>query len=479
MPIPHRNGLVHLLLLFLLMGVSFDAFAQKTPPLFQQTISFQGSSQTTLPFWLTSNQFGTIDSEKESLNLRLSYLLPERETGIFTYSIGTDVVARASVNSAIFFQQLYGELGVGPFLLRAGRKEETSGEVHSSLSLGSMVISQNAAPITGVSISWPAFVTIPGTKTFLAVKGHVKHGWIDGYRVATNPWLHGKSFYLRMGSDHWKIRIWAGILHYNVWAGRHRNESIGDLPSSFNDYLRVFFVRSASESTVVEGERTNVLGNSVGAYDFGLTYRHDSFVLQAYRQFYLEDTVSMRFRSPWDGLWGFNYRKLATRHLIEEFLYEHVNTKRQGSFDFELPGTDNYYNHFIYSSGWTHRGRTLGSPLMLMRPDQVGVFNNILLAHHLGLAGSILPALRYQLQLTYTRNYGANAIFQSIQSGFTMNGARFDGPQHQYYAALSFVHAFSSRQNISAFLRLGYDWGDLSDDSNFGVSIGFKRTGLF
>lgn len=463
----------------MLLPGAFPAFAQDASPLFHESFSFQGSRQSTLPFWLSANQHGVIDANDESLNLRLGYTLPFRSAGPFSYRGGLDVVGRASKNTTLFFQQLFGELSWGPFLLRAGKKEETAGFVPSSLSLGSMVISPNAAPITGVSISWPNYVTVPRTGTFLAVKGHLKHGWIDGYRIATNPWLHGKSLYLRLGKDVWDVHITAGILHYNVWAGRHRNEQIGDLPSSFNDYLRVFFVRAAAESTTVDGERTNVLGNSVGAYDFGITVTKPGYNLYLYRQFYLEDTVSMRFRSPWDGLWGFNYVRTQKNQLLEEFLYEHVNTKRQGSFDFELPGTDNYYNHFIYASGWTHRGRTLGSPLALMRPNQVGVFNNIILAHHLGVKGSIIEGLRYQLRLTYSRNYGANSIFRSIPFGFTMENARFDGAQHQYYTSFSLFKTLSTENNVVVFSQLGYDWGDLSTTDNLGIALGIQRSGLF
>lgn len=459
----------------LLIQQAADVQGQQQKQYFTQQLSVSAGANTALPFWLSANQFGVIPASGASVNARLSYGIAHDDSARFSYAAGADFIGRAAVDPTFFFQQLYGELKWGPFLLRAGRKEETRGEVHPSLSLGSMILSNNAAPITGISISWPAYLVVPGTGTFLAVKGHFKHGWIDGYRIATRPMLHAKSLYVRFGKSSWPIKGWAGILHYNMWGGRHRNENIGDLPSSFEDFLRVIFIQGASSNTSVNGEITNVLGNSVGAYDFGLALQRPGYSFMLYRQFYLEDTVATRFRSPWDGIWGFGVKRLQGPFIFEEILYEHVNLKQQGSKAGEPRGTDNYYNHFIYSGGWTHRGRTLGTPAILMRPDQVGVFNNILLAHHLALRGALLPALRYELRLTYSRNYGANSIFRSNAFGFTMEGARFDAARDQFYTSLDLAYQTRATLPVSVFTRLGYDWGDVLTDRNFGFTLGVKR----
>ena len=431
-----------------------------------------------LPFWLTVNQFGVVASDESSANLRLSFTSSFKSDAPIAFKMGIDAIGRGSKNSTAFLQQLYGEATWGPFLLRAGRKEETDGHVHPTLSLGSMVLSKNAAPITGISLSWPDFVTIPGTGTFLAVKGGLKHGWIDGYRITTNPLLHAKSFYLRLGFDRWPVHGYAGVLHYAMWAGTHRQESIGDLPSSLGDYLRVFFFRGAKEGTAVDGEVTNALGNSLGIYDFALEIVLEKMDILAYRQFYLEDTVGTRFRSGWDGLWGLGFT-FHTPSIVKEILWEHVNTKRQSSKVYELPGTDNYYNHFIYASGWTHRGRSLGSPVILNRQEHPGVFNNILLAQHIAIHGAFTPLFNYRLMYTWTRNYGANSIHRTEGFGFTSEGARFDKAIHQQYAGLELTHLISQQSALTVFTRLAYDWGELLPENNFGVTLGILRTGGF
>ncbi len=453
--------------------------AQHAPLELMKELTFTGGSNDALPFWLSANQFGVIPSQKPSGQLRLAYTLPIASQRAISYNIGADVIGRASSNSTLFFQQLYGEIKWGPFLLRAGRKEETAGNVHAALSSGSMVLSNNAAPVTGISISWPEYVTVPRTGTFLAIKGVLKHGWVDGYRITTNPYLHSKSIFFRLGKDEWPVHIHAGLLHYAMWGGTHRKESFGKLPSSFNDYLRVFFFRGANSNIPISGEQTNALGNSLGAYDFSIIYTADQFKLHVYRQFYLEDTVSMRFRNLWDGLWGLGLSINKHPHWAEEVLWEVVNLKRQGAVRGEPTGTDNYYNHFVYSSGWTHRGRTLGTPLILMRPGQVGVFNNILHAQHFSISGSLSPATQYKLLFTYSRNHGANSIYRDREFGFTMENARFQEAMNQYAAGLSLKQIVGRDAKLSIFTRLAYDWGEVLANKNFGLTLGLTHRGGF
>ena len=469
------SGITRFVLLVLLLTTAEFTFAQDPTHSFSQEFAFTGGLEESLPFWLTAQSFGTLPSRKSSGNLRFNYARTGSLNKQLSYSVGTDFISRASSDPAFYFQQLYGKVQWGPFLLTAGRQEETAGEVHPTLSLGSMVLSNNAAPVTGISISWPNFVTIPGTGTFLAIRGSFKHGWIDGNRITTNPWLHAKTMYLRLGKESWRIKAWAGVLHFNMWGGTHRNEAIGPLPSSFNDFLRVVFVRGASQNTVVEGEITNVLGNSVGAYDFGLWYTFDNYVLKLYRQFFLDDTVSMRFRSPLDGMWGLSYSNKKMPAPVEELLWEHVNTKQQGSKSFEIQGTDNYYNHVLYSTGWAHRGRVLGNPLILTRPDQVGIYNNILIAHHFGVSGSFTPFLRYKLLFTYSKNYGAHSIYRTEGFGFTTEDARFEEALTQFAAGMDLRFQLPTNPNFSIHSRLAFDWGELLPDNNFGITLGVAR----
>jgi hypothetical protein len=202
------------------------------------------------------------------------------------------------------------------------------------------------------------------------------------------------------------------------------------------------------------------------------------FLFSAYRQFYHEDTVSLRFRSPWDGLWGFGLTFPGAPFGVDAILYEHVFTKQQGSFAFERRGTDNYYNHNIYPNGWTHFGRTIGLPLMTTADGFGGVVNNIVIAHHIGVAGSFARALSWSIRATYSRNYGAHTLvliepYNRYETELPL--VRKD----QYSLSLELRGPLSRRHGLSGLLDLAYDRGDLLPDGNVGVTIGLSKSGLW
>lgn len=476
---PVRIGWVFTLIA-LCAGV-FDVYAQKQQVNYQTDLFFVGSTNDTLPFWSSANQFGIIDAASPNGILRFKADYPGiSQNGKWTYELGVDFVGRTGEQSTAFFQQFYGRVRRGIFEFTAGRKERTTGEVHGSLSLGSMLLTRNAAPVTQISLSWPEFVTVPGTGEFLGVRGYLGHGWIEGDRVVNDVLLHEKNLYLRLGMPDWPLEARAGILHYTMWGGIPVRENRGDrLPSSFRDFLRVLFIQGAADDTVINGEITNVLGNSIGAYDFSIHFELPFARVMTYRQFYLEDTVSLAFRNGWDGLWGVGVDFKDSR-LVKSILWEHVNTKRQSSKKTELRGTDNYYNHFIYESGWTHRGRTLGMPLILTAEGFEGNINNILLGHHLGIEGSVSNVLAYKMILTYSRNYGAHSILES-DTFFRAENARFDSPIHRYAFLFEGSSTIFPEIQLDAFTRIGYDWGDagLGPERNLGLTLGVRRIGAF
>lgn len=467
--------------LLVLLLFAQPAQGQDSAVRYRATLSVAAARQDTLPLWQTANQFGVVDRAGTSGMVRFVASVPPSDWNGLTYAGAADVVARVSDNSSVFLQQIYGEIKYGLFLLRAGRKEETAGVIHPSLSLGSTTLGTNAAPITKVSLSWPDYVSVPGTRAFVGIKGYLGHGWLGGNRVVDGALLHEKNVYLRVGFPEWPVKGWGGIMHYVTWGGTHVDPEIGDLPSGFDDYLRVFFVQGASDDSAVNPEITNVLGNSLGAYHFGLDVQLKGVMVRVHRQFYLEDTVSLEFRNALDGLWGLSLT-FDDRRIVSGLLYEHVNTIRQSSKADEPRGTDNYYNHFLYATGWTHRGHALSLPLISTNNRYVGVYNNILLAHHLGVEGTIPGPIGYRLLLTYSRNYGAHSLLEAPGEPRIRDG-RFGGPVHQRSLMLEASHVVGRARDdnpataLTVFTRLAYDWGDLLPGSNLGITLGVTRVG--
>ncbi|WP_245683966.1 capsule assembly Wzi family protein, partial [Rhodohalobacter halophilus] len=240
---------------------------------------------------------------------------------------GADLALRVSGNSTAFFPELYLGAEYRAFRLDFGRFNRPIGLNNHNLSIGSMMVSRNAVPIPRIMLSTPEFTDVPWTNDILEFKAMVSHGWFTDERYVDSPYLHQKYLYLKVNATK-SLSAVGGIVHNAQWGGTH--PTFGRAPQSFSDYLRIVFSRAADpDSNAPPAQITNALGNSVAAYEFALQYEGTGFDLSATRLFYLEDSVSKRFRSPWDGVWGINLEFHDENRLLNALTYEHINTRRQ------------------------------------------------------------------------------------------------------------------------------------------------------
>lgn len=431
-----------------------------------------GSTAGSLPFWFYSNVDGRVDrSGTNWLNqLRVKHALADK--GPLKIGIGGNAVLRLSENSSLHFTELYLQAEAYGLRLDAGRFRQPIGLNNHGLSVGSMMVSRNAIPVPRVSLSTSGFANVPGTRGRVEFKGMFSHGWLEKDRHVESPFLHQKYLYLRVNIGSWSTT--GGIVHNAQWGGTDPNR--GSLPQSFNDYLRLIAGRgAASSSNAPGGEISNVIGNSVAAYDFGLQYEHKKFTASLTRLFYLEDKVSTRFRSPWDGVWGANVKFKGDNNLLRALTYEHINTKNQDAKDFELIGRRDYYDNFLYRSGWTYENRTLGIPLILF--DGTTITNNVLIGHHVGFEGQLVPGLEYTGYFTYSRNYGVRndwvtgPISDSIPEDRNDIIPREQFREDQYSMLIGLNYRLPGRENITLNMKLGADLGELYEDA-FGIMAG-------
>jgi len=434
--------------------------------------SVYATSGDRLPFWFYANTDGTVDPGSSNLltHLYSKYSLSE-DNSRWRFSTGFDAYSRVAEKNALFFSQLYGKIGYGFLNLSVGRFYNPIGMNDNDLSMGSMEVSRNATPIPRIELSTNGFTNVPLTKGHLQFKAMISHGWLGSDRYVSNPYLHQKYFYLKV--NYKMFEGIGGIIHNVTWGGTH--PKYGKLPSSFSDYLRVVFGDAAAKtSNAPNGEKTNVIGNSVAGYDFRLNVNLDKFQIRAYRLFYLEDKVSTRFRSPWDGMWGLGIQLTDQNSFINEVLWEHLNTKRQDSFDWEPRGTATYYSHFVYQTGWTYEGNVMGNPLLLDRPNPnfVGtrnISNNIIIAHHFGIKGRPTNRFRYLLFFTYSRNYGTVSD-QRQNPGKPLSAFRVD----EYSTLLRTRYLLLPGSGVSLTGAIAWDLGDLYNQNRFGIQLGIR-----
>lgn len=432
-----------------------------------------GSQTTSLPFWFQANTNGLLSGDGAMTVLRYGLKLNSAQERSFKWSLGADLIGRASPEQSAFFHQLYASVQYRAFELASGWREHTAGLVDSTLSSGSMLISSNAATIPRVSIETPEFTDVPGTFGLIAFKGHFSHGWLGGDRIIEHPFLHEKSFYLRVfGKEDFPVLGTAGFIHTVIWGG-----GSGASPPSLADF---FDVVTGHEG--IGDDPKGTIGNTVATFDTAIQITVKSTRILIYRQFFYEDRVDLRFRSPLDGLYGISVRGLGRPKLVNHVIWEFINTLRQGNRTAGKPRTNfsMYYQHGSYRTGWTHRGRTLGNPLLfsdgsLDRP----VKNSILFAHHFGLAGNITDDLSYRAFATYSRNYGT----RDDCGGKSCSGTAlyYTGRKDQYSFLFEITSPLPIHGNMDIVAAVAWDTGELYQKS-FGGRLGLtwsdRRGGL-
>ena len=121
------------------------------------------TSSGKVPFWLRSNQFGSIPLDNISLSLigaiRKDYDISKKR--IFDWGAGVEARGNLGNNSNFTLIEGYGKLKISIFEIRAGRSKEIMGLCDTSLSSGVFAVSGNALGIPKVQISIPKFYSLP------------------------------------------------------------------------------------------------------------------------------------------------------------------------------------------------------------------------------------------------------------------------------------------------------------------------------
>ncbi len=362
----------------------------------------------TLPFWLYANRHGLI-RPGSSNNFITGFagetkLTPDHSSSSFR--LGTELVNRFSdLDNTLHFQQLYGTAQYRKLKLRAGRFYRMNDFDASleGLTTGFFVESHNATPYPRISLETDGFAEVPKTGGGLLIRFRYSEGLLESDRTISSPYIHHKSLQLRAAFN--RLSIQMGIFHSVIWTGI--DEEHGQLPRGFDDYMRVVFSRSAAEDSGVNiSEKLNRLGNTIGVYEAGFTYQASHLRIVGYRHLFLEDELSVKLQSPWDGIWGLGLIRNEKKSPVRAIVYEHMNSIRQESRKGLAQGRASFYNHGIYTDGWSYHGRLMGNPLFTFDPEERDVFNNVMIAHHVGATGDLSRRVSYRTMLTFSRNYG-------------------------------------------------------------------------
>jgi len=415
-----------ILLLIYFSFINIEIYAQENKPSPNKyKISLISSliNKDKAPLWQTSNMHGIIPDENTFIaELEVYHTLYSKNKN-FQAHLGADIITSTSREEDNFFpSQLYLGLQYHKLLINIGIKHELTRYNGLSSTNGEIQWSNNARSMPGYNITFTDFLSLSDignlflkkTKQNSSSKILFNLGFGDYIanddRYCGNKTLMHKDFFAIKILASPKTEITCKMNRIIYWAGE--NKRLGKQPSGFKNYLRVIFQQNGGEDANIS-DQINKLGNTLGAYNINVKHTfNNGKKLSLYYSHIFEDKSGMRFKNGTDGVWGL-YLENDKPYAISHFIYEYINTTDQSG----EPGTsfsagDNYFNNGIYNSGHTYHKRTIGLPLMYPQTSKkgdicMGIRNNKIIAHHIGLDGSI-SKIPYTFLLTLSHNKGLN-----------------------------------------------------------------------
>lgn len=441
-----------------------------------------------IPFWIRSNQYGSIPPEGVFASLIGSAGKEYNKTINKKFDWGFAAEGRLNLGrpSDVILIEGYGKIRLSIFQFKAGRSKDIMGLCDTSLTSGSYIGSGNALGIPKIEISIPEFYVIPFLGRLFAFKGNFAHGWMGNTHkdfdsaVYSPTYLHQKSLYGRFGKPEWKLKLYGGFNHQVVWGDEASFMGDDYTLSEFQSFLYVISGKRFNNGSIL-GTR---IGNQLGTIDIGLTYDFQSFRLLLYRQSIYDAGALYYFANIIDGLNGLSItnisrteKKFQWQKLVIEVLY----TKNQGGEVWSYKPShlfyENYFNNGYYREGWSYKGNNLGTPFISSRaiirddlpvaPNEYFV-NNRVMAFYFGIEANILN-LNLKSKISYSKNYGT---YRTAAEGHEDIGLIFPSP----YGVFPISNQFSGLIECSKALNKGFsiglkaaaDMGDLYDNT-FGL----------
>lgn len=485
-------------LLFLLFTApSLLALGQQSPVKYQVEAQAIGTTNNVVPFWMRSNQFGSVPSEGASGSIigRVYKEYEEGTAGRLDWGAGFEGRANGGKDSKLFLIEAYLKLKLGIFELKGGRTKDVMGlNGDSILSSGNFAQSGNALGIPKLELSIPDYYTIPIWDGLLSFKGTFSHGWLGKTRILdtirggrnneiayptleNNPttYFHQKSFYGRIGKPEWKAKIYGGFSHQVFWG--NEKDIYGeqfDL-SNLGTFLYVITGKTYGSGYIPRSK----IGNQAGSIDVGLEYEFDKLKLLLYRQNMYDVGALSKLANIKDGLNGIaleniGFQTTSSNFKWKKILFELLYTKHQaGEFGSKRTnsGDEDYYNNYFYVKGWSYNGLGIGTPLISPKhstrsglPSYPGDYfiNNRVVAFHLGMQGEAFT-WKFLAKGTFSRNYGT---FGTSPEGHSTGEIEGKEPIYGLFGKKNQLSAyFESSKSLKNGMQFGYalsvDKGDL------------------
>ncbi len=449
-----------------------------------------GTANDQVPFWMRTNQFGSIPEYGASGSLVAAMKRDYDYSKDKLVDWGAGIEGRLNMGRTINFRfiEAYAKVRLSVFQLKAGRSRDITGIADPDLSSGNFSISGNALGIPKVEFSMPDYQAVPFTKELIAVKGSIAYGMFGEVKMNTKisqeanaqAYYHQKTLYLRLGKPDWKIKLYGGLNHQVMWANERKVYGNSYELSKLESLWYVTIGKAYGNDHIPRSK----IGNHMGSLDQAMSYDFPKVNVTLYHQFFYEVGGLYHLNNIKDGLWGVCFtnrnegrQKLGWRKFLFEFLY----SKSQGGEKDAVvtpSGDEDYYNNYLYVNGWTYQEENLGNNFMTNKkyqraelPQQPHEYigNNRIMLLHVGGQFNY-ASWDVTAKLSYAANYGTYA---TSPEGVSTGGHReVFGPPY-----FSKVNQCSGYLEASRPLKKGYsigfvlaaDYGDLLYNSLGGM----------
>ncbi|MDR6196885.1 capsule assembly Wzi family protein [Siphonobacter sp. SORGH_AS_0500] len=433
----------------------FPAYSQFNRPVYDTTVT-RGirykaelgglvSTSSRTPFWLRSNQFGTVPFESPSalITLGATGLWGDATQNRKPYlKAGVEAVGNLNRSSRLILPEAYAAVRLGHAELYVGRRKEINGITDTLLTSGSYAWSGNAVPITQVRIGTKDYAPLKFTKGVISLNAFISHGWFTNTDSMQNVYLHAKALFVRIGKPTWKVRFYGGMNHFVQWGGysRYLNNSLsnnGYLPSGWGAYKRAFWPSKIEEkggSGFTAFDTANRSGNHLGSVDIALelSLRRSNFLFYIQRPW--EDMSGVVFGNLPDGTYGVRWQNRTTEPIrsfrLTNITAEFVTTLNQSGPKYPK-GNDDYFHNYQYINGWTNERRIIGTPFITRWMDTAPkwynlrgpyrnfsmIVNNRIQVIHIGAIGQLANGVKFHALLSQSWNRGRPFSPEPIPGG--------------------------------------------------------------
>ena len=291
-----------ILLFAILSGSLAQAQTENSSLTYHVELGATAGDGTYAPLWFTGNRYGLGSTNPNSGYLLAGISYEKQFKRGWHIEAGLDMAGGIHQAQDVFIHQIYSDFSWKMLTLSIGSKERPGFPLtkNTALSSGMMVEGPNTQPIPQIRGEIKEFLNVPGTKGWLAFKGHIAYGsftdngWQKdfvqpGQYFTKDVLYHSKSLMLRLGNkEKLPLEFEFGLLMATQFGGDRylkledgSTENVLDMPDNLKAYWKAFFPQTGGSDTP-EGEQVNVEGNMLGSWNFALNYYLGQWKFRAY-----------------------------------------------------------------------------------------------------------------------------------------------------------------------------------------------------